>query len=146
MLAKGYHKRLRIAARLFPLLLLLSGWTAGTANATVFETVSWTPATIASGSPFLLKISVIAPIIKLEGTWQGHPITLFSSDDRRTWYALAGVDGETKPGTYAITLVATLPDGRTETAQRNVVVSPANYKTEVLRVPQKYVKPDPETL
>ena len=146
MLAREHHKQLRIAARLFPLLLILSGWTAGTANTTVFETVSWTPDTIASGSPFLLNVSVTTPIRKLEGTWQGHPITLFSSEDQRTWYALAGVDVEAKPGTYAITLVATLPDGRTETAQRNVVVSHANYKTEVLRVPQKYVKPDPETL
>ena len=146
MLAKGYHKRLRVAARIFPLLLILSGWTTGTTNATVFETVSWTPETIASGSPFLLEVSVTAPISKLEGMWQGHPLTLFSSADRRTWYTLAGVDVEAKPGTYVITLVATLSDGRTESAQRNVVVSHANYKTEVLRVPQKYVKPDPETL
>jgi murein DD-endopeptidase MepM/ murein hydrolase activator NlpD len=137
---------LRISASLLPLLLVLSGLTAGTANATVFETVSWTPGTIASGSPFLLKVSVTSPISKLEGTWQGHPITLFSSEDRQTWYALAGVDVETKPATYTIALMATLPDGRTETAQRNVVVSHANYKTEVLRVPQKYVKPDAETL
>ena len=52
---------------------------------------------------------------------------------------------EAKPGTYKIELKAT-SDGRTEIAQRDVLVSAANYRTEVLHVPQKYVKPDAETL
>ena len=112
----------------------------------MFESIRWTPEQIASGSPCLLKVSVATPVSKLDGTWQGHPIAFFPSGDRRTWYALAGVDVETKPGTYPVTLVAILQDGFTETTQRDVTVSHANYKTEVLRVPQKYVKPDPETL
>lgn len=73
-------------------------------------------------------------------------MALFPGEDSRTWYALAGVDVEAKPGSYKIELKATTSDGRTETTQRDVVVNPANYKTEVLRVPQKYVKPDAETL
>lgn len=140
------HKRLRMLAKLFALLLLLPVLTSGAANPANFEGVTWTPEKIASGSPCLFKVSVGGPVTSMEGTWQGHPITLFPSEDARVWYALAGVDVEAKPGTYKIALTATMPDGRTESTQRDVVIGPANYKTEVLRVPQKYVKPDAETM
>jgi len=82
----------------------------------------------------------------LTGTWQGHPLTFASSDDHHNWYALAGVDVETKPGTYKLELAATTPDGRVERLQRDITVNAATYKTEVLRVPQKFVKPSPEAM
>jgi murein DD-endopeptidase MepM/ murein hydrolase activator NlpD len=112
----------------------------------MIEAITWTPEKIASGSPCLFTVNVAASVVTMAGTWQGHPITLFPGQDRRTWYALAGVDVEAKPGSYKIELKATTSDGRIETTQRDVVVSAASYKTEVLRVPQKYVKPDAETL
>jgi hypothetical protein len=138
--------RLPMVARFFALLVLLSSLGSAATKPAMIEAIAWSPEKIASGSPLLFKVSVASPVTNLEGTWQGHPITLFPGDDSRTWYALAGVDVEAKPGTYPIELKAATSDGRVETMQRDVVVGPANYKTEVLRVPQKYVKPDAETL
>lgn len=82
----------------------------------------------------------------IEGTWQGQPLSFLPAEDRHIWYALAGVDVEIKPGNYQLTLVATLPDGHVERSLRDVVVVAAKYKTEVLHVPEKFVKPDPETM
>lgn len=140
------HKRLRMVARLFALLVLLASLGSAATKPAMIEAITWTPEKIASGSPCLFKVNVAASVVTMAGTWQGHPITLFPGQDRRTWYALAGVDVEAKPGSYKIELKATTSDGRIETTQRDVVVSAASYKTEVLRVPQKYVKPDAETL
>jgi murein DD-endopeptidase MepM/ murein hydrolase activator NlpD len=140
------HKQLRMVARLFALLVLLAPLGSAATKPAMIESITWTPETIASGSPCLFKVNVAAPVVTMAGTWQGHPITLFPGEDNRTWYALAGVDVEAKPGSYKIELKATTSDGRTETTERDVSVSTASYKTEVLRVPQKYVKPDAETL
>lgn len=108
--------------------------------------VTWTPQALASGSPCLFKISMKTEPSSIEATWQGHPLSFLPTEDRHTWYALAGVDVEAKAATYELALVATLPDGQIERTQRSVVVSRAHYKTEVLHVPQRFVKPDPETL
>jgi hypothetical protein len=137
---------LRIAAKLFVLLVSLSALAPAATKPAAFEAITWTPETIASGSPCLFKVSVGAPVTSLEGTWQGHPINFFPGEDTHVWYALAGVDVEAKSGIYKIALKSTMSDGRTETTERDVAVAAANYKTEVLRVPQKYVKPDAETL
>ncbi len=135
-----------MAVRLFAFLALMSSLSWAANKPAMIEAVTWTPERITSGSPLLFKVRVAVPLTSLEGTWQGHPITLFPGDDSRTWYALAGVDVEAKPGSYKVELKAASSDGRVESMQRDVVVNPANYKTEVLRVPQKYVKPDAETL
>lgn len=108
--------------------------------------VSWTPSTIASGSPCLFQFRTQTEPAAVDATWQGHPLAFIALADRRTWYALAGVDVETKPGTYKLDLKITEPGGAVTQIERDVLVSRASYKTEVLRVPQRYVKPDPETL
>lgn len=82
----------------------------------------------------------------VSGTWQGHPLGFSSTGDHHDWIALAGVDVETKPGTYPLEITAKMADGQIERAQRDVTVNTASYKTEVLRVPQKFVKPSPEAL
>jgi len=82
----------------------------------------------------------------IEGTWQGQSLSFLPAEDRHVWYALAGVDVEAKPGNYELALVATMPDGTIERSQLQVVVTAAKYKTEVLHVTEKFVKPDPETL
>lgn len=116
-------------------------------NKTEFSgTVTWSPQAISSGSPCLFKVSMQEMPSTLDAKWQGQSLVFFPSEDRHDWYALAGVDVETKPGNYALELVATFPDGRSERTQRDVTVGSATYKTEVLRVPQRYVKPDAETM
>jgi murein DD-endopeptidase MepM/ murein hydrolase activator NlpD len=75
----------------------------------------------------------------------GHDLTL-SPGSRGTWYSLAGVALETKPGTYDLELEAFTPDGRSLHETRPVTVRAAKYKTSRLTVPQKYVTPGPETL
>ena len=146
MLAGGLKTYLRILGQFSALLLTLSVVSFAANKPDIIQSVTWTPKTIVSGSPCLFQVKVETEPTTLTGTWQKQPLTFFPSSDPHLWYALAGVDVETKPGTYRVELTATQPDGQAEHVDRDVVVAHANYKTEVLRVPQKYVKPDPETL
>jgi hypothetical protein len=116
------------------------------AQAPVFQSVSWTPQQIQTGSPCLFKVQMATSPTSLRAKWQGHDLTFFPAGHDNAWYGLAGVDVEAKPGTYSLDLEATLADGKVLREKRPVLVSLARYKTETLRVPNRYVEPDAETL
>jgi murein DD-endopeptidase MepM/ murein hydrolase activator NlpD len=137
---------LRRLLKVFLSLLISTAIASATAQPKIISTVSWTPAKIASGSPCLFKVTLDRSAASVNAAWQGQQIQLFPSDDQRVWYGLAGVDVETKPGSYKLEVAATQSDGQVSRVEREVSVAPAGYKTEVLRVPQKYVKPSPEAM
>jgi len=136
---------LRLRFKLF-VFLLLTAFACSAADSELSGTVSWSPQALASGSPCLFKVKTQTTPASVMGTWQGHPLAFFSLDDHHDWYALAGVDVETKPGSYKLDLTVTMPDGQVNQVQRDITVNAASYKTEVLRVPQKFVKPSPEAM
>ncbi len=80
------------------------------------------------------------------GRWQDHDLVLFQSSRARTWYFLAGVDVEVKPGNYPIVIEATSPDGTTQTIHQEIHVDPAPYVEIPLSVPDKFVEPGPAAL
>src|SRR5208283_2163915 len=82
---------------------------------------------------------------RVTAKWLDRDLT-FSPGSGATWYSLAGVALETKPGIYDLELEAVMRDGSVVRQSRPVPVSTAKYKTSRLTVPQKYVTPDPETL
>jgi murein DD-endopeptidase MepM/ murein hydrolase activator NlpD len=108
--------------------------------------VSWTPHTLAVGSPCLFQVDTSSTVVSLRGKWQEREIVFFPSANSRAWYGLAGVDVEAKPGEYNLELQATLADGKVIRQEQSVPVLRAAYKTEKLTVAEKFVQPDPETL
>ena len=80
------------------------------------------------------------------GNWKDHPVVFFSSADRKTWYSLAGVDVETAPGTYPLTIDATLTDGAHRMLHKDVSVTEAPYEKVPLSVPDKFVEPNATAL
>jgi len=116
------------------------------AQTTAFRSISWTPPKIVNGSPCLFQVELSTSATSLSGRWQDRDIVFFPSAAKDVWYALAGVDVEAKPGIYKLQLEAALHDGTKVRDQRTVTVRAALYKTEKLRVPERFVQPDPETL
>ena len=135
--------RAAFQAVLFSLSLTLATQAAVTDHA--FREVSSTPTKIMSGSPCLFQVEMLEAPATLAGTWQGHDLSFAPSSNRRIWYALAGVDVEALPGTYDLELTATFPDGVVRRETKSIVVARAQFPTERLRVPQRYVAPDAET-
>jgi Peptidase family M23 len=111
-----------------------------------FLAVSWTPPKIINGSPCVFKVEFGNTVTAVTGRWQGHDLIFVSPAGGTTWYALGGVDVEAKPGEYKLQLEANFPDGSIARREQVVQVERANYPTETLHVPERYVKPDPNTL
>jgi murein DD-endopeptidase MepM/ murein hydrolase activator NlpD len=110
-----------------------------------FQNVSWSPRHLATGSPCLFKVNLEGSASTLHGIWQGHEIVFFP-DGPHVWYGLAGIDVEAKPGNYQLELDAAMPDGKLIHHQQTVLVEQATYKSETLRVPDRFVEPDAATL
>jgi murein DD-endopeptidase MepM/ murein hydrolase activator NlpD len=108
--------------------------------------ISWLPNTISAGSPCLFRVDGTNPIASIRGDWMGRQISFFPAGEHHAWYGLAGADVEAKPGSYRLSLEATLADGAVVRDEQTVVVESGKYKTEKLTVPDKFVQPDPETL
>jgi len=129
---------------LFLITLIASAAQAAAANGG-FQVVSWSPARITTGSPCLFRVEMAEPPAALAASWQGHELTFAPSANHSVWYGLAGVDVEAKPGSYVLELRATLSDGSLVRRNQTIVVSQAAFRTEKLRVPERYVEPDAET-
>jgi len=87
-----------------------------------------------------------SPPASLKGEWLGREVEFFPSSEKRIWYALAGADVETEPGSYTLELHATMPDGRAMSETREIRIEPSHYRQVELHVPEKFVAPDAETL
>jgi len=130
---------------LFALILTLALLMPAIAEPQPFHGIAWNPQKIVPGSPCLFTVIVTGSLTALHAKWMGHEIVFFPSG-QYLWYGLAGVDVEAKPGSYKLELEAVLPDGQSTYDERDVLVQAAHYKTESLRVPDRFVQPDAETL
>jgi len=129
----------------FILLLINSAAVARATEPAPVAAFSLQPQLLVNGSVCLLTVHVAGKPRTVSAKWIDRDL-VFSPGPRGTWYSLAGVALETKPGTYDLALEAVMEDGRTVRLTRPIAVHAARYKTSRLTVPQKYVTPDPETL
>jgi hypothetical protein len=104
------------------------------------------PEQLQNGSPCLLTVQLDSATRSVSGNLQDHSIVFFPSPDRRTWYSLAGVDVETTPGMYPLTIDATLDDGTHRTLHKDINVAEAPYEKIPLSVPDKFVEPNAAAL
>jgi hypothetical protein len=104
------------------------------------------PAHLANGSPCLITVGLHEEASAVTGKLQGHTVLFFSSPDRRRWFALAGIDVETAPGNYPLTIDATLSDGTHRTLHQDIAVEEAPYEKVPLSVPDRFVEPNAAAL
>src|SRR5271170_2737467 len=64
------------------------------------------PARLVNGTPVLFRVTTPKPVRALSGTWLGHEIAFSFDANSKSWFALAGVSLETKPGAYSLALHA----------------------------------------
>ncbi len=135
----------------FRLVLIVVSWMvlAGTSPGEIssgFHKISWAPQKIMTGSPCIFRVEMTVPATSVNGRWQKRELAFVASPDGHIWYALAGVDVETKPAYYPLEVQATLANGSQIREQRSVLVTRAKFATEQLKVPHRFVEPDRETL
>ncbi len=133
--------------------LLTTAWLANgdpavAAQLPGFGVVATTPAKLSNGSPFLLSVKPAGKVSALKGKWLGRDISFFKANadaGSTLWLALAGVDVETEPGKYPLTLEAIEADGKMLHASIEVPVAAASYRTGTLMVAPNFVEPDAAT-
>lgn len=127
-------------------MLLLAAHVALCNSPAATASLSITPAHLANGSPCLINVVLQREAAAVSGTWQKRTITFFPSRDKKTWYALAGVDVGVKRGRYPLAVEVEWPNGRHQTIRQEIAVEEAPYAKITLHVPDRFTKPDPEEL
>jgi murein DD-endopeptidase MepM/ murein hydrolase activator NlpD len=113
-----------------------------------FRSIITVPSSLSNGSPFLLEVRPATAVSSVQGKWNGSDVSFFKKRGDAggvVWMALLGVDVETAPGSYPLTVEATLPDGRVVRESRQLQVDAAHYRTGTLTVPENFVQPDEAT-
>jgi murein DD-endopeptidase MepM/ murein hydrolase activator NlpD len=108
-------------------------------------TVGANPTRPANGAPVFFQVTPPTALSSLTGSWLGHSI-VFDADAGKSWFALAGVSLETKPGRYPLKLEGQTRDGRHIMVERTFAVAAQKYPTVKLTVSKAYTAPSPEQL
>jgi murein DD-endopeptidase MepM/ murein hydrolase activator NlpD len=106
------------------------------------KNVFWQPNELQQGSVAFITVDLERAPLRVTGKWIGKDLTFFKSDDPKIWYALAGADLETQPGTYDLTLTAVMVGGRVIHSLKKVDISAANFRSGAVDVPENFVEPD----
>jgi len=110
-------------------------------------TVRSQPIRPVNGSPVFFQVKAPVALETLTGTWLGHEIPFSFDQSTKTWFALAGVSFETKPGKYDLQLKGERHGVETALAfTRKVSIAAAHYPKirAKLTVEGKFTEPSPE--
>jgi len=106
------------------------------------KNIFWQPNELQQGSPAFFTVELLRPARRVSGTWIGKQLSFFHTKDTKVWYALAGADLETKPGSYDLAISATLTNGRLARAVKKMDVPAGTFGTGDVQVPENYVEPN----
>src|SRR5580698_5687679 len=70
-------------------------------------TVQAEPTLLVNGGPVLFRVKPPVKIESLTAVWLGHQFAFSYEASTKTWFALAGTNLDTSPGTYPLELTAT---------------------------------------
>jgi hypothetical protein len=113
-----------------------------TALPVVFRNIFWQPNEFAQGSVTLFTVEMMKPASRVSGRFLSKELSFFKGEKPMTWYALAGVDLETRPGTYDLAITAVVPGNGLVHATKKIDVAEGNFKTGSVTIPDDFVHPD----
>jgi murein DD-endopeptidase MepM/ murein hydrolase activator NlpD len=98
------------------------------------------------GEVLLIVARAGKPLKSLHAEAFDRKFPAFIRKEGKTWTILVGIDLDTRPGSYALTLSGTCVNGRKLTAQKNLKVIAKKFPTRTLAVDEKFVTPPKEVL
>jgi murein DD-endopeptidase MepM/ murein hydrolase activator NlpD len=144
-------RKLLVAALIvFSLVALTASLSAASAAPSTVNhwTVISQPVRLVNGSPVLFRVTTPHRVHTLSGNWLGHEIAFSFDPASKTWFALAGVSQETKPGVYSLALNAeNLPAAANDASisfEKKIRVERQRYPRVLLKVPARYTAPSLE--
>ncbi|MFQ5930521.1 MAG: M23 family metallopeptidase [Acidobacteriota bacterium] len=98
------------------------------------------------GEVVLITAKSKAPLQSMQGRAFSTMFPFYPTRDQTVWQGLIGIDLETTPGTYRLSLEGATEKGSSIRAQYKLQVMRKEFPTRRLRVAEKYVNPPAEVL
>jgi murein DD-endopeptidase MepM/ murein hydrolase activator NlpD len=120
-----------------------SARTAAGAKAGVAKpwSVRWQPPLLVDGAPVAFDVVPPVRLTQLSAKWLGHQVWFSYDPAGKTWYGIAGVSLETRPGTYALELSGTTSQAATISFTRQITVGAAKYPSIKVTVAKRFTEP-----
>ena len=99
-----------------------------------------TPGALRSGDVVLVSAHASTPLTTVEGSVFGRPVAFWAGADERQWYALIGIDVESRPGTYDLEVHAMSATGNVH-ARMPLLVEDRKVETRRIRVAERFANP-----
>jgi murein DD-endopeptidase MepM/ murein hydrolase activator NlpD len=109
------------------------------------KNVFWQPNELQQGSVAFITVELESAPLRVMGQMIGKNLSFFRSGNPRIWYALAGADLETQPGTYDLSVSAVMPGGRVLRSLKKVDIEAGDFRSGPVNVPENFVEPDAES-
>jgi len=101
------------------------------------------PGRLVNGAPVIFEVKAPATVSSLKGNWLGHSI-VFDANPNNSWFAIAGVSLETRPGTYPLELTGETRDRQKLAFQKTFAIASEKYPIIKLTVSKQFTAPSPE--
>src|ERR1700730_1976722 len=127
------------------LIVLLRGATSpifSQSPAQGIKNVFWQPNELQQGSVAFITVDLERVPRRVTGKWIGKDLAFFKSGNPKIWYALAGADLETQPGTYDLTVTAVIVGRKVAHSVKKVDIGASNFRSGAVDVPENFVEPD----
>jgi len=106
--------------------------------------ISYAAKVIAPGDVVLVSVRPSAPVLTVEGTAFGHPVTFWRTDVGTEWRGLVGIPLDTPANAHDLLVTATGADGATASRALKLRVQPKQFATRRLTVDPRFVDPPAE--
>ncbi len=114
------------------------------------STKPWTfqcqPTQLVNGSPVVVEVTPPVRLTSLSAIWLDHQVRFSYDATAKTWYGIAGVSLETRPGSYPFALKGTTAQGTEIAFSRTIVVGPGKYPSVAVSVAKRFTEPSKEQL
>jgi murein DD-endopeptidase MepM/ murein hydrolase activator NlpD len=108
--------------------------------------IRWQPTQLVNGAPVIFRAKPPVRLESLSGKWLGHEVFFSYDAAARTWYGIAGVSLETRPGLYPLLLNGATARGSQISFQAKLRVRPAKYRSVSITVSKQFTEPSREQL
>lgn len=128
------------------LALLLVGARGGVAQRDADLDTAIFARAIQPGEVVRLDVTCACDVVRASATVLGRSTPLFPMGAPGLWRGLIGIDVEAKPGTYPIAIVIERTGQPSLTVTRELSVTAKRFPIRRLRVADRFVNPDPDTV
>src|ERR1700746_1428446 len=109
-------------------------------------TVLLTPTQVVNGAPVLVRVTSPVGLKSMSGKWLEHQIFFTYDPTTKSWYGIAGVSLETRPGSYPLLLNGTTRSGSEGSFQKEIGIHKGKYRSIAVTVAKRFTAPSPEQL